>query len=130
MSIQEHGLSFGINRVNDNLYMNMKVIGKLSHDDYEIMIPMLEKAIRDIRQPVIRAIVDLTELEGWELRAAWDDLKLGLRHNREFEKVALLGNRNWEKVAARVSNWFTSGEIRYFEDRQEALAWLEQPPDS
>jgi len=32
----------------------------------------------------------MTELQGWELRAAWDDFKIGLKHGGDFEKVAHL----------------------------------------
>ena len=45
----------------------------------------------------IRAYVDITELEGWELQAAWDDFKLGLKHNKEFCRVAVLGNKKVAK---------------------------------
>ena len=126
MSNTEHGLSFGITRINDRFYMDIKVIGKLAHSDYEIMMPMLENALEGVKDPKIKTLVDLREFDGWELRAAWDDLKLGIKHNREFSKIALLGNKNWEKMAAKVSNWFTSGEINYFEDRNEALTWLKK----
>lgn len=125
MLYSEHGLSFGINRIFYKFYLKIKIVGKLKHADYEVMVPMLEDAIKDVREPEIRTLVDVTEFEGWELRAAWDDLKLGVKHNREFKKIALLGNKNWEKVAATVSNWFISGESKYFEDKQEALNWLE-----
>ena len=35
------------------------------------------------------------------------------------------GNKNWQQITARVGSWFISGEVRYFEDMQEALAWLQ-----
>ena len=125
MSVTEHGLYFGIIRFANNFYMNIKITGKLTHADYEIMVPMLETAIKDVKDPKINTIVDMRNFEGWELRAAWDDLKLGVKHNRKFARIALVGNKNWEKVAAKVSNWFISGESRYFEDIEEALVWLE-----
>ncbi|NKB39232.1 MAG: STAS/SEC14 domain-containing protein [Gammaproteobacteria bacterium] len=105
--------------------MNISVIGKLKHEDYELMVPLLENAIKDVDQPHIKVLVDLRGFQGWELRAAWDDLKLGLKHNREFSKIAMLGNKDWEKLAARITNWFSSGEISYFEDKFEALDWLQ-----
>ncbi len=124
MSRAEHGISIGISRVNDDFYMSIDICGKLTHADYEIMVPMLENAIKDVREPKIKAIVDMIDFEGWELRAAWDDLKLGVKHNREFFRIALVGNKNWGKIAAKISNWFISGEIQYFEKRQEGLDWL------
>jgi hypothetical protein len=84
----------------------------------------LESAIEGIKHPEIKALIDATELQGWEMRAAWDDLKLGLRHGREFKKIALLGNKEWQKYASKVGSWFISGEIKYFEDASAALGWL------
>ncbi|MFC6977722.1 STAS/SEC14 domain-containing protein [Microbulbifer taiwanensis] len=63
-------------------------------------------------------------MEGWEPRAAWDDLKLGVKHGRQFNRIAMLGNRRWQEMAARVGSWFIGGEARYFEDETEAMAWL------
>ena len=125
MTIKEHGLSFGITRINNKFYMKMKALGKLTHEDYEIMVPMLEDAIKDVKDPAIKALVDLRDFEGWELRAAWDDLKLGLKHGKEFKKIALIGNQNWESIAATIGNWFSSGEMKYFEDDEEAVNWIE-----
>ncbi len=66
----------------------------------------------------------MTELEGWELRAAWDDFKLGLTYGNKFGKIALFGKKEWMKWASKVGSWFTSGEVKYFEDEKEALTWL------
>ena len=102
----------------------MKIAGKLTHHDYEVMVPMLETAIENIKEPKISALVDITELEGWELRAAWDDLKFGLKHGGKFEKIAIIGNKKWEEVMAKVAGWFISGDIEYFEEHEKAHAWL------
>jgi hypothetical protein len=124
MKIVRHGLSVGFEHSGHGIYMTLKVSGKLRHEDYEIMVPLLESAIEGIKHPEIKALIDATELQGWEMRAAWDDLKLGLRHGREFKKIALLGNKEWQKYASKVGSWFISGEIKYFEDASAALGWL------
>ncbi len=76
-------------------------------------------------QPIIKFIFDGTELEGWELRAAWDDFKSGLKHGSEFEKIAIYGNKRWQEIGAKVGSWFLSGEVKYFENPDESLRWLE-----
>lgn len=126
MAIQRHGLSIGIERTNSRFLMSLKAIGKLTHEDYEVITPMIDSALAGVEQPRVRAFVDGTEMEGWELRAAWDDFKLGLKHGSEFERVAIFGNKNWQELATKVGNWFVSGEVRYFDDRDEALAWLSE----
>ncbi len=119
-----HGLSVGILKVNDEFYLELKVSGKLTHEDYKVISPMLDSAVKEAKQPKIKALVDLLDFEGWEIRAAWDDFKLGLAHGSEFTHIAIIGNKPWEKIAASVGSWFISGEVKYFEDRQLALDWL------
>ena len=125
MTYEEHGLSIGTSRVGDNIYLKFKAIGKLTHHDYEIIIPMLEEALKEVKDPKVKALIDATELEGWELRAAWDDLKLGLKHGKEFTKIAIIGNKHWEEAATKMASWFMSGETEYFENYNAAIDWLQ-----
>ena len=53
-----------------------------------------------------------------------DLFKLGLKHGSEFEKIAIYGNKGWQEMAAKIGSWFVSGEMKYFESLDEALAWL------
>ncbi|QQX79345.1 STAS/SEC14 domain-containing protein [Shewanella sp. KX20019] len=91
MSDKRHGISVGIERFDNQFYLNLIAKGKLTHEDYQYMVPMLESALAGVEHPEINVLADLTELDGWELRAAWDDLKLGLAHGRAFKKIAIVG---------------------------------------
>lgn len=124
MKFKRHGLSVGIERVDDHFFMSLKVRGKLTHEDYEVIIPMIDSALAGVKEPRVKALLDATELEGWEARAAWDDFKLGLKHGNEFEKIAIYGNKKWQHIIASIGNWFISGEVRFFEDESSAITWI------
>lgn len=124
MNIDRHGLSIGIERSGSDFFMSLKVIGKLTHEDYRQITPLIDSALAELSAPQVDAFVDLTEFEGWALRAAWDDFKLGLKHGNAFRRIAMVGSRRWQEWAAKVGSWFISGEIRYFEEREAALDWL------
>jgi len=47
-----------------------------------------------------------------------------LKHGNEFEKIAIFGNKKWQEIAAKVGNWFISGETKYFDNGEGALSWL------
>ncbi|WP_428356660.1 STAS/SEC14 domain-containing protein [Methyloprofundus sp.] len=126
MSVARHGLSIGIERVGDEFFLTLKAIGKLSHEDYLKITPMIDSALEGVKDPQIKAFIDGSELEGWELRAAWDDFKLGLKHGNEFSKIAIFGNKKWQEYTAKIGTWFISGEVKYFEDSDQALAWLQE----
>ncbi|MBE9568691.1 MAG: STAS/SEC14 domain-containing protein [Proteobacteria bacterium] len=124
MNNSKHGFSIGIERVGSDVFLAMKAVGKLTHEDYETITPMIDSALEEVKQPKVKVLIDGTELEGWELRAAWDDFKIGLKHGNDFEKIAIYGNKNWQDIAAKVGTWFVSGEVRYFENYDDALSWL------
>jgi hypothetical protein len=64
--------------------MAIKAVGKLTHQDYLQMTPLLESALAGVESPEILALIDITELDGISLHAAWDDLKLGIKQGREY----------------------------------------------
>ena len=124
MSISRHGLSIGIERTDSSFFMTMKAIGKLTHEDYKTITPMIDSALAGVKEAKIKMLFDGTELEGWEARAAWDDFKLGIKHGKEFEKIAIYGNKNWQEIVAKVGSWFISGEVKYFDSYDDALQWM------
>jgi hypothetical protein len=126
MNTKRHGLSIGIERSNDQFFLYIKAVGKLSHNDYNIITPMIDSALEGVKLPKINLFFDASELEGWELRAAWDDFKLGFNHQSEFIKIAILGNKKWHEYAAKIGAWFIEGEIKNFDNENDARKWLNE----
>ena len=124
MSIERHGISVGIERVSGETIIVFKAKGKLTHDDYQAMIPILKTSIKEIDSSALKMIVDISTLTGWELRAAWDDFKLGLELNSKIDKIAICGDKSWQELASKVGSWFVSGDIKSFEDHDSAIEWL------
>jgi len=129
-SPQKHGLAIGIDRLDQEVFITLTATGKLTHHDYELITPMIESALKEVVHPDVKVLADITEFEGWELRAAWDDLKLGLKHGSQFSKIAIVGHKDWQDLAAKVGGWFISGEIRTFHNEQSALIWLNNTIDN
>ncbi len=124
MNVIKHGLSISIERFNEEFFLSFKVVGKLTHEDYEEINSMIDAALEGIENPRVKIYIDASEFEGWELRALWDDFKLDLKRGNDFDKVAVFGNKKWQKYATKVGSWFISGEMKFFEDSKEALDWL------
>ncbi len=125
MSLQkEHGISIGISRINNTFFMKLTINGTLTHKDYEFMIPMIENAIKDIEEPEMIALIDARNFNGIEAQAMWDDLKFGLSHLELFKKIAFIGNKQWEEYAVKISDIFMIGDIKYFNNFQDAMNWV------
>lgn len=124
MSHTIHGVSVGIERHHQQMMVVMKASGTLTHEDYQSITPMLIGALRAIVQPKVKILVDITDFEGWELRAAWDDFRLGMKMGSNIDKIAIYGHKSWQDMAAKIGAWFIKGEMRAFEKYEDAIEWL------
>lgn len=93
MALKRHGLSIGMERVRSKFFLSLKAVGKLTHEDYDTINPLIDSALEGVEDPKVTVFIDGSELEGWELRAAWDDFRLGLKHGNQFNKIAIFGNK-------------------------------------
>ena len=121
---KRHGLSVGIQRMDQRLLLTLSVCGKLTHEDYQVITPMLDAALEGVTQPEVYCLVDVRALDGWELRAAWDDMQLGLKHGAEFKKIAILESSAWMEWGTKIIGWFVSAQVELFSQEDEALRWL------
>ena len=106
------------------LDVTLKAVGKLTHGDYEIMVPMLTQAITAMPNAKVNMLLDATEFEGWEAQAAWDDFKFGMEYKDIFLKIAIVGTKTWQEYAAKMGDWFMYGEVKFFYDLNEAKDWI------
>ncbi|WP_187696148.1 STAS/SEC14 domain-containing protein [Xanthovirga aplysinae] len=96
--------------------------GKLHDEDYQtVLIPELEKAINENEK--IELLWKMENFSGWDLKAAWDDFRYGLKIDKHVDKCAMVGDKNWEKWMTQIMKPFAKAEIRYFETNQENEAW-------
>ena len=63
---------------------------------------------------------------GWEAGALWEDIKFDMKHYRDIERLALVGESKWEKGMSVFCKPFTTAKIRYFDskDIDEACEWI------
>ncbi len=104
--------------------LEVKISGKLSAEDYEMLEPGVEKLIGDSGK--IRILFVMSDFHGWDLGAVWEDIKFATKHCHDIEKVAMVGEKTWEKWMATICKPFTLSSIKYFDAGQEAEArqWL------
>ncbi|KAA1162500.1 STAS/SEC14 domain-containing protein [Pseudoalteromonas fuliginea] len=126
MAHLNHGLSIDIEGAGSEFFLTLKAVGKLTHDDYKIITPLLDSALSQVEHPIINVLIDSIDLQGVGFKTIWDDLKLGVKHNKELKKVAIYGNKKWQSNVAKIGNRVVSGEMAYFENATAAIEWLEE----
>ncbi len=104
--------------------LEVQLTGKLARKDYEQFIPVLERMLQ--QHGKICLLVEMHEFHGWTAGALWLDLKFDLKHFKDIESVAMVGETKWQQGMAVFCKPFTAAKVRYFEraEIEQARAWL------
>jgi hypothetical protein len=107
--------------------LEIHVSGKLTKEMYEEFVPLVEEAIREHGK--LHMLFVMNNFSGWTAGALWDDLKFDLAHFRDVARLAIVGDRKWQRGMAVFCRPFTTAKIKYFHhaDLEAARAWLEEP---
>ena len=109
----------------DGKILEIVISDKLTKEDYEAFVPEVDRLVE--KHGKISILFDMRDFHGWELSAMWEDTKFAARHFRDLDRIAMIGEKKWEKWMAKVCNPFTSAEIRYFDHDHlgDATSWIE-----
>jgi hypothetical protein len=113
-----------LNEKDGGKVLEVQVSGKLTHADYQRFVPAFENLAK--KHGTIRVLFEMTDFHGWNAGALWDDLKFEVKHFADIERLALVGDKKWEKGMAAFCRPFTTAKIRFFDRAaaQEARDWL------
>ena len=103
----------------------VRLSGKLAKADYERFVPEIERLIKAGGK--IRILLELHDFHGWEASALWEDIKFDVKHFRDIERLAVVGESKWEQGMAAFCKPFTTATIKYFDHTKaaEAKTWVE-----
>jgi hypothetical protein len=109
----------------DGKIIAVSVSGKLTKTDYERFVPETERLIR--QYGTIRILFEMHDFHGWEAGALGMDIKFDVKHFKDIERLAIVGEKAWEHGMAVFCRPFTTAMIHYFDCSQaaEARAWIE-----
>jgi hypothetical protein len=102
------------------------VSGKLERADYDRLVPEFERLVQ--QHGKIRVLLETHDFHGWTAGALWEDIKVNVKHFKDIERLAVVGEKKWEKGMTTFCKPFTTATIRFFEHdhAEEAYAWVEE----
>jgi hypothetical protein len=104
--------------------VGFRMSGKLHDEDYKKFTPLVDAEIA--KEGKVNLLAEFHDFHGWDAKALWDDIKFSTTHCAKIKRIALVGDKTWEKWMALVCKPFTLAKIRYFNkgDMETAKAWL------
>ena len=106
--------------------LDVRVSEKLTREDYQRMVPEFQTLIE--RHGKLRILFRMDDFRGWTAGALWDDIKVMFKHFNDVERIAMVGDKAWEKGMSVFCKPFTTATIRYFESPRidEARVWIRE----
>lgn len=103
--------------------------GQVIRRDYdEVLIPAVEQAAQ--AHEGVRILYHLGPyFVGFSAGAMWDDARLGVRHMRAFERIAVVTDKDWVVNAVKAFAFVIPCPVRVFPDAslEAAMAWIVEP---
>jgi hypothetical protein len=105
--------------------LGLEAIDDVEEDDYrDVVVPAIDAAIAEHGK--VRLVYVLgPEFDEYEKEAAWEDLKLGVRHPASFERIAIVTDARWAARTVRIFSVLLPGQARAFPvaDLEAAKSW-------
>ncbi|EMI57145.1 SpoIIAA family protein [Rhodopirellula sallentina] len=119
-------MSVELNEVAQGKYLEVHVSGKLDRETYQTLVPQTESQIE--RYGKIRVLFAMHDFHGWDTGGLWEDIKFDAKHFNDFERIAIVGDRKWERGMAVICKPFTTATVRFFDEShlEDARAWLSE----
>lgn len=103
--------------------LGFKVSGDVTKADYEVLTPAVAAAVD--QHGTVSVVLDLTDFHE-EKAGAWGaDLHFGHEYHDKISRMAIVGNKGWEKHLTRICSPFYAKESKYFENDDDAWAWFQ-----
>lgn len=103
-----------------------RAIGTITSSDYLKLEPEVRELVKG--EGNIRILIDLSEFK-WEKMEAWlRDLKFGSEFRHEIQKMAIVGDKTWEKWMTYLAKPFYARDAKFFHSSEidKAWAWLRE----
>ena len=105
--------------------LEIRVSGKLAKENYDQFVPMAERMIQE--KGKVRMLFEMHDFHGWEAAALWEDIKFDIKHFKDIERLAMVGESKWQQGMASFCKPFTTAKVKYFDasEADQAARWLE-----
>lgn len=105
--------------------VGFKLSGDITKADYSIFVPVISEIVD--QEGSVNLLLDITDLKMEEPGAWGADLRFGKEYHDKIAKLAMVGDKAWEKWLTKLCTPFYAKDAKYFSanEQDEARAWVE-----
>jgi hypothetical protein len=105
----------------ENGIVGIRVESKLTSEEYELLNAYLEQLMQEVGP--IHFLCDMADCEGMNSQALWEEMTCHLRSLREYNRIAVVGDRQWLECGTKVAEPWLQTQLKYFLPDQIDEAW-------
>ena len=101
--------------------LGFKLSGDITKADYDVLVPAVQAAID--QEGRVYLLLDMQDFK-WEKVSAWGaDLNFGHTYHKKIEKMAIVGDKTWEKWITKLAEQFYAKEARFCAPDEIDATW-------
>ncbi len=104
--------------------LKVHVYGELTLDDFGEFERVISDKLK--RFPQVDVLMDLSNMTGFTLDVAWEDIRFNHQHVRDIKRIAVVAGDQWLSWLGWLSGVSMQAEVQVFPEIADAEAWLEQ----
>ena len=105
----------------ENGIVGIRVESKLTGEEYELLNSYLEQLMREAGP--INFLCDMAAFEGLNSWAVWEKMIGNLRNLPDYQKIALVGDRQWLECGTKMGELRQKVQLKIFTPDQIDEAW-------
>lgn len=110
---------------NDN-FLAFKLSGKVNPREFSVLDAEFSQFTEEGKP--LNLYIEFAGFEGYKnIKAMWDDFKMGLKHYSDLKKVAIINEGEWMDFLVKIGDIFTPGvNMEHFDtdQKERAKTWL------
>ena len=110
-----------------NGIVSATVLGEFTLDDFSEFEEFL--IAQDLFEQHPALLFDLTEMAGFTVDMALEEIKFSRIHGGDFTRIAVVTDSQWVAWSAWLEQLFVSADVRVFDNAAEANTWLTAEAD-
>ncbi len=111
----------------DEKVVGVKIFGKIETESLEKVTTLIEKRLKTIKK--LNIYVEFSDGLKFSPEALYKDIKFAFAHLGDFEKEAIVSDKNWlEKLIPIANRVYPSIEVRHFskDEADQAKRWIQE----
>lgn len=106
----------------DSKIVELDFSGEITGEDYKSVKPKIEEVMEE--KGKVKFLMDLTNAEGFNLGAVYQDIKFDVEHFKNIGATAVVASKKTYEMMVKAINTIYPEKVYHFEDQKSALTWL------